>query len=223
MVLIRFFILSFIKTIGYLIYPSRLKWINSGEGISRNFDDVSLLLILNHTSLAEFLYGVMLPYSYLWKIANRLVIPVADITLSKPFAKFFYPFISRRVISLTRKRDNSWQIFLEKINSESICIFMPEGRMKRLDGFDKLGKKMTVKKGVYDLLERFPQKKVAIVYGKGLHHILPPGERIPRIFKNISASIEICDIDYLTSLFSKEKDPAISLCKYLENKRDLYC
>ena len=80
---------------------------------------------------------------------------------------------------------------------------MPEGRMKRPNGLDLSGKAMTVKTGVYELLRKFPHKKVLIVHSHGLHHVLAPGQRFPRIFKKIKAHMEVLNIDdYLMSLGS---------------------
>ena len=44
------------------------------------------------------------------------------------------------VIRITRKRDESWQYFLKQIDTDTMIIFAPEGRMKRKDGLDKFEK-----------------------------------------------------------------------------------
>ncbi len=217
---IRFVFLAVLKTLGYLFYPSKLDW------VSRPPDDwsqVSLVLILNHTSLFEFVYGVAVPYRFLWLLSRRLVIPVADVTLSRPIAGFILSRLSPKTIGISRKRDESWQKFLAGVHQDDICIFMPEGQMKRKDGLNKDGGPMVVRHGVYELLSKFRGKNMLLVYSKGLHHVLAPGDVFPKIFKKIEASVEFLEVNTYLSQFSQEEQPRKALAKDLQTRRDRYC
>lgn len=217
---VRYSFLAGLKIAGYIIYPSKLNWLTKEPD---NWDDISLILILNHTSLFEFVYGVTLPYKFLKNLSQHLVIPVADKTMKKPIAGRIFKYLAPHTIPLTRKRDDSWQFFLNQIKSDNICIFMPEGQMKRRNGLDKNGNPMQVKTGVYDLLLKYQGKKMAIVYSHGLHHVMAPNDKIPKIFQKISADIEQVDIDTYLKQFKNCENPAIEVAQDLQIKRDRYC
>jgi hypothetical protein len=217
---IRFLGLAALKVAGYGIYPARLEWLTKSPA---NWGDVSLILILNHTSLFEFLYGVALPFSFLRELSERLIVPIADSTLKTFLGRTVLAHIAPGVVPITRRRDESWNVFLQKISSDHICIFMPEGRMKRLDGLDKDGNPMTVKSGTVDLLQKFRGKKMVLVYGKGLHHIFPPGQLVPRAFKKIEAKLESISVDDYLAQFEGREDMVRSICRDLENRRDTHC
>ena len=171
----------------------------------------------------EFVYGVTLPFEFLNSLSKRLVIPVANKTLKKPISGFILKNIAPYTIGLSRKRDESWELFLSQIKDDNICIFMPEGQMKRKNGLDKNGQKMKVKTGVYDLIQKYKGKNMAIVYSHGLHHVLAPGDKIPKIFKSIEADIEVVNInEYLKSL-NLDKSPAKVVAEDLQSRRDKYC
>lgn len=121
---IRLAFLLLLKAWGYIIYSSKLKWIGSKD---ENWDDVSLILILNHTSLFKFVY--------------------ADKTMNKKIGGFVFKHLAPKTISLTKKRDDSLNMFLDSI--------MPEGQMKRKSGLDKNGNPMRGKTGVYELLKKY--------------------------------------------------------------------
>ena len=99
---------------------------------------------------------------------------------------------------------------------------MPEGQMKRKSGLDKNGNPMKVKTGVYDLLSKYRGKNVAIVYSHGLHHVFAPGDKFPKIFKKLSAHIEVKDVNQLLKDFENLEDPRRSLALELEKRRDVY-
>ncbi|MBP6218580.1 MAG: hypothetical protein KA436_08340 [Oligoflexales bacterium] len=217
---LRFLALAALKVASYVIYPAHLQWITKKPD---SWDDVSLILILNHTSLFEFLYGVNLPFSFLRQLSARLVVAIADSTLKTFLGRTVLTHIAPHVVPITRKRDESWSVFLEKIDSNHICIFLPEGRMKRVNGLDKDGKKMTVKSGTVDLLKKFRGKKMVLVYGKGLHHILSPGQLFPRFFRKIEAKLESLSVDEYLDLFEGSEDMLGSICRDLEKRRDMHC
>lgn len=217
---LRFLFLALLKTLGYLFYPAKFNWISKGRG---DWDQVSLVLVLNHTSLFEFVYSIALPYRFLWQLSRKLVMPVADVTLKKPISGFIFSRLAPKTISLSRKRDNSWLHFLSQISENDICIFMPEGQMKRRNGLDKHGKPMMVKLGVYELLKKYRGKNMVIVYSKGLRHILAPGGKVPKIFKKIEANLEFLEVDKYLDQHSHHKHLGPFIAKDLQERRDRYC
>ena len=216
---LRFAFLATLKAVGSLVYPSKLYYLNQ----RRDWDNVSLILILNHTSLFEIVYSVTLPYRYLWQFSRRMIIPVATSTLKHPMAAWIFKALSPKMIPLTRKRDGSWQQFLDAVDEEDICVFLPEGRMRRSTGLDKHGKPMTVKTGVYDLLQKFRGRQMAFAYSHGLGHIWPPGSWYPRIFKRVECTVEILDVDEYLGRFEKEANPAYCVRRDMERRRDRHC
>ena len=217
---LRFIFLSTLKFSGHFIYPSKLNWIGKKP---ENWHDISLILVLNHTSLFEFVYCVTLPYSFLKQLSKKLVIPVAQKTLDAPISGLVFKYLTPNTIGLTRKRDESWQYFLDNIKRENICIFMPEGQMKRLNGLDKNGQPMKVKTGVYELMQKYRGKNMVLVYSHGLHHVFPPGARFPKIFKKIEADIEFLAVDEYLKKFDTSHEPAIDVAQDLQIRRDQHC
>ena len=78
--------------------------------------------------------------------------PGADKTLDRPLVGTLYKLMSPGITSITRKRDDTWEQFVHSISPDSIIVIAPEGRMKRKNGLDLDGNKMTVRSGVADLL-----------------------------------------------------------------------
>lgn len=216
----RFSFLAGLKIVSNIIYPSQLNWITDEPD---SWDDISLILVLNHTSLFEFVYGVTLPYSFLNNLSKKLCIPVADKTMKKPIAGTIFKLLTPYTVSLTRKRDESWQKFLDTLDGDKMCIFMPEGQMKRKNGLDKNGNPMRVKKGVYELLQKYRGKKMSLVYSHGLHHVMAPEDKLPKIFKKISADIEALYVNDYLKQFENEDDPAQAVANDLQARRDKYC
>ena len=218
---LRFVFLGLIKIFGYILYPTKLNWISQKP---KNWDDVSLILILNHTSLFEFVYSTTLPYSFINNLSKKLVLPVASKTLAKPVSGFIFSKLAPKIVSLSRKRDASWDYFLSQIDSSNdICIFMPEGQMKRSNGLDKNGNPMIVKTGVFEILNKFKSQNMVIFYSHGLHHVMAPEMKFPRIFKKISADIEYLKVkDYLDQ-FKDSQSPAKEIASDLQKRRDQYC
>jgi hypothetical protein len=133
-----------------------------------------------------------------------MVAPAADKTLQRPLVGSFFKLFSPGMISITRKRDQSWNNFMDAIYDDSIIVIAPEGRMMRKNGLDLQGKKMTVKSGVIDILEGLQQEKgqIAIAYSGGLHHVQIPGEGLPKLFKTLKINLEAIDIPDYLALFS---------------------
>lgn len=198
-VLISFFILSTVKIIGLIFYKTEDKWLTV-EGKDK-WDSIRYIVFLNHTSLFEPLYVSMVPFSFLWRLSRKMVAPGADKTLNRPIVGKFWKFLSPGMISISRKRDNTWKEFMNAIEERSVIIIAPEGRMKRPNGLDLSGKKMTVRGGVADILENLNEGNMLIAYSGGLHHVQKPGEHFPRLFKTIKMNLEQLDIQKYKSQF----------------------
>ena len=95
------------------------------------------------------------------------------------------------MIPITRKRDKTWDDFLDKIQTKNSIIFIaPEGRMMRPSGLDKHGKPMNIRGGIVDVIANVHFGEMVLLYSGGLHHVHKPGESFPRLFKSIKLNIE---------------------------------
>jgi len=164
------------------------------------FKNVRVFAFLNHTSLWEPLFLGACPLHFLWDAARRTTVPGADKTMNRPLVGRFYKYFTPRTVSISRKRDNTWDGFLDGIASDSLVAIAPEGRMKRSNGLDAKGNPMSVRGGIADILCFLKQGKMLIAYSGGLHHVNSPGERKLRLFKTLHMRFEILDIEtYLHS------------------------
>ena len=215
------FLLYVIKIFSLLFYRTKKKWISK----DKNWNDVQLVVFLNHTSLFEFVYTGIVPFSYLRKMAQHLTFPVADITYERRFFGRFLKILGVSVRSLSRKKDKTWFNFLGELKKDSILIFLPEGRMKRRGGLDKTGKKMTVRGGIVDVLHLFRGKKMLFAYSGGLHHVLAPGDSFPRFLQEINISLETMNVnDYLKPFVQEDGTlDRLGIFKDLEMRRDQHC
>lgn len=161
-------------------------------------------MLLNHTSLLEPLYLGFLPVSFLWRLSRKMVAPGADKTLNRPLVGTFYKLFSPGMISISRKRDDTWQQFMESIAPDSVIVIIPEGRMKRRTGLDLQGNKMTVKSGVLDVLQGLHDGEMVIAYSGGLHHVHAPGEKGYHFFKTLKMNLETFDIESYKKTFEGE-------------------
>ena len=177
--LISFFVLLSLKGFANIFYRFQIGW--PKEKIV--WKDVRLIVFLNHTSLMEVLYIGFLPVRFIRMLSRRMVLPVASKTLERPLVGFLFRIFSPGTVSITRKRDDSWQQLLESIYEDSIIVIAPEGRMKRKTGLDTFGKPMNVKPGVAEILAGLDRGTVIFAYSGGLHHIQVPGEGFPALFK----------------------------------------
>lgn len=220
---LRFIILCWVKLSRYWCYPTTGKWVSTPP--DRDWKKVRLILILNHTSLVEFIYATVMPTPFLWQMAKRLIFPVADSSLRKPQGKMLKLF-APRIASLSRKRDHTWQAFLDQLATDPILIFMPEGRMRRPDGMDKNGEPMTVRSGIVDLLPMFSGSDMVIAYSGGLHHVMAPGQAFPRPFRKLAVNLEAIAVDDYLAGFAGIEDETHrreAICKDLDRRRDQHC
>jgi 1-acyl-sn-glycerol-3-phosphate acyltransferase len=192
-------VLYVIKFLTLIFYRVEAKWLTPPTSI--RWDELKLIIALNHTSLFEFLFVAALPNPAIWKIVRRLVVPIADTTLARPFVGLFFKILVPQGISITRRRDDSWAQFIKSISPESLILIFPEGRMKRRDGLDKDARPMNIKGGVAEILDKLTEGQLLIGYSGGLHHVQAPGDRFFRIFKTIRVHFEVLDIaEYKKSL-----------------------
>ena len=207
--IIAFFVLSSIKIGSQLFYKHEFRWIPERNEVP--FDEVRIIALLNHTSLYEPLFTCALPFSILWKIAGHSSIPGANTTLDRPLVGFLYKLMLPKITSITRRRDNTWNTYLNSIKSNDIVIIAPEGCMKRPNGLNKHGKKMVVRGGIADILERFDDGYLILAMSGGLHHVQAPGQHLPKIFKRISMNVFCLNIKEYKSRFNSASSREMKL------------
>ncbi len=191
--LIRFGLLIGLKLACRLLYRYQVTWLSQQQWSS--FDRVRLIIFLNHTSLFEPLFIGAVPTKALWRLAGNLIAPGADITIvDRPIVGRLYRLLFPGLVPITRKKDESWQRFLDAIDDETLVAILPEGRMMRRTGLDKHGLPMSVRGGVADVLLRKHVGDILFVYSGGLHQVHAPGDRFPRVFKTLRANAEILPI-----------------------------
>lgn len=173
------------------------------------WENIRVFAFMNHTSLLEPLFLGAFPVRFLMDAACRTTVPGADKTMNRPIVGRFYKYFTPHTVSITRKRDDSWEGFLEGIGEDSLVAIAPEGRMKRPNGLDANGQPMSVRGGIGDILSYLQRGKMLIAYSGGLHHVNQPGERRLRLFKTLRIRFEILEIESYLAAFS-ESDQAKS-------------
>jgi hypothetical protein len=220
--LFSFSIIVLIRTFSQVFYKTEVKWVTPEEQI--DWRSLRVLVMLNHTSLYEPLFMSSVSLYRLWRAMKRTVIPVADVTMQRPIAGLFFRWLIPGVVSITRKRDDTWSEFLGKIGPDSLVALFPEGRMKRLDGFDKNGKPMSVKGGIADILASIDSGKVLIAYSGGLHHVQAPGQMFPNLFQTIRVAFEQLDVQaYKASLQKDNQEFKQAVIQDLEARMKKHC
>jgi 1-acyl-sn-glycerol-3-phosphate acyltransferase len=199
--LISFITLLTLKGLSNIFYKYKIGWPKADPV---RWDDLKLIVLLNHTSLLEVLYIGIMPVSFLRRLSRRLVVPIASKTIARPVVGFLFKIFSPGTVPITRKRDKSWNNFLDSIYDDSIILIIPEGRMKRRTGLDVEGNKMNVKPGVVDILANLKEGQLAFAYSGGLHHVQAPGEGWPKLFKTLYIDLEAFDIPAYKAKFDGE-------------------
>ena len=200
--LLTFSVLLAAKLFSRLFYRHRIRWVAPTP--DDPWADLRLVIILNHTSLFEWLFAGSTPNRFLWRTARHGVIPVADKTLNRPVVGRFFRILGQHVVPITRKPDESWEQLLRRIDPEGMVIILPEGRMKRQTGLDQDGRPLRARGGVADILQGLPAGRMLIAYSGGLHHVQIPGQSLPKLFKSIHLSLENVDIVDYRAEFAKE-------------------
>ena len=186
--LVRIVLLVGIKVVSRCLWAFTVEWV--GRRPAHPFRDARIGLLLNHTSLYEPLFLGVLPIGWLWQLSVRGLLPGADSTLDRPIVGRVFKWMTPYTISISRARDATWRHFMSLVSLGTVVLMAPEGRMKRADGLDKHGRKMTVRGGIADILDRMEDGTIAILYSGGLHHVQTPGDPFPRVFRRVFCRIE---------------------------------
>lgn len=213
----NFLALACFKVFARIFYRVENQWVH--ETTEDPWEGTKLLALLNHTSLFEPLLLGAAPWRMLWRISGRIIAPGADVTMDRPIAGWFLKFIAPKMIPISRERDETWDTFLAAIEPESVVIIAPEGRMKRENGLDKHGNRMSVRGGVADILEMLPEGEMVLVYSGGLHHVQIPGQGLPKLFKNIQVRCEKLNIqEYVNGLKNSDLEFKKAVIQDLESR-----
>ena len=181
------------KGLSRAFYRIELTWV--GDPPPDPWDDIRLIAFLNHTSLYEWLFVAAAPNRFLRQISSRAVLPSADKTMKRPLLGTFYRFLAGNVVTITRKRDRTWERVLGSIEDDSMVLIAPEGRMMRADGLDLEGRPMSVRGGIADILRILPNGRLLLAFSGGLHHVQVPGQRLPRLWQTIRLALEVVSIE----------------------------
>ncbi|MFZ4713253.1 MAG: hypothetical protein ACOYL6_06065 [Bacteriovoracaceae bacterium] len=221
--LCAFLILTVVKTLSHLFFQGEFVWLQGKQ--EKPFDNIQLLVFLNHTSLYEPLFIQALTMKFLWRMSGHISLPGADITLERPIVGLFWKLMIPRITPITRKRDDSWQNYLNSIEKDDIVFIAPEGRMKRPNGLDKHGNPMSVRGGIADILECLDQGTMFLCFSGGLHHVQAPGEKYPTPFKKLRMNFELFSIEEYKKRFSHldAKEKKLAIIKDLQHRLETNC
>lgn len=181
-----------VKAFSTVFYKTEVTYVNPSEDF---WEDINVFSFLNHTSLLEPILFTSVPNSFFLKNMKRTVVPGADITLERPIVGRFYKFVFPQMVSISRKRDDTWEDFMNRVKPRSLVVIAPEGRMKRANGLDKNGNPMSIRAGIADILKKTHGGNLILAYSGGLHHVQKPGEPFIRLFKTIKIAYEKIDIE----------------------------
>lgn len=201
-----------------------LTWV--GDPPPDPWDDIRLIAFLNHTSLYEWLFVAAAPRRFLRQISSKAVLPSADKTMKRPLVGTFYRFFAGNVVTITRKRDETWERVLGSIEEDSMVLIAPEGRMMRANGLDLKGRPMSIRGGIADILRVLPNGRLLLAYSGGLHHVQIPGQRLPRLWQTIRLALEVVSIeDYVESVRATSRSDSFTeaVKADLQRRRDLHC
>lgn len=158
------------------------------------WEDVNIFAFFNHTSLFEPILFSSLPNRFFIENIKRCVVPGADITMDRPLVGSLYKSIFPQIVSISRKRDDTWVDFMDRVKKGSLVVIAPEGRMMRPNGLDKHGNPMTIKSGIADIIKKTTHGHMLLAYSGGLHHVQKPGEPFFRLFQKLRMTYERINI-----------------------------
>jgi 1-acyl-sn-glycerol-3-phosphate acyltransferase len=220
--LLGFLILCNVKIVSWTFFKAQTVWL--GTTPTNPWKDLRLIVFLNHTSLYEPLFLQVIPFTYLWHLADHFNVPGADITLNRPIVGTFWKLMVPNISSVTRKKDASWENYLKSISPQDVVMIAAEGRMKRPDGLDKYGKPMTVRGGIADIINALDEGTMLLCFSGGLHHVQAPGQHFPNLFKTININIERLDIKEYKKQFSENpRERKIKMVQDLQERLGKDC
>jgi 1-acyl-sn-glycerol-3-phosphate acyltransferase len=188
------FLLVAVKAVSRLLWRYEVSWVGTPPAGDR-WTGIRLVVLLNHTSLYEWVFAALPPNRWLRKLAAHGVVPVAAKTLKRPWVGRFFGLVAAHVVPVSGQRDDTWRTMLEKVDDpKAMVVILPEGRMMRRNGLDKEGRPMTIRGGVADILLARPDGRMLLAYSGGLHHVQAPGEHFPRLFRTVRMSFELVEI-----------------------------
>jgi len=233
---LSFVLIWLVRLFSRTFYRCEVRWIDPATGQPgplvrpgrplAAWEGINLVAILNHTSLYEPLFAAVVPSRFIWRMARRAVVPVAEKTIQRPLTGMFFRLLLPNAVSITRKRDHTWAAVLQRIDPDAMVVLLPEGRMKRSTGLDLKGRPMDIRPGIADLLRVAPEGTFLLAYSGGLHHIQHPGQHLPRLFKTLRMNLERVDIaDYRRKLLEEHGEEGFTSAvqKDLERRRDQLC
>jgi len=192
--LLNYLLLLSLKAISRLFWRFETEWVGDPPPGDR-WSGIRICVILNHTSLYEWVFAGLPPARFLRKIAYHGVVPVAAKTVARPIVGRFFSLVAAHVVSISRQRDHTWRSVLTKIGDpKAIIVILPEGHMLRPTGLDSEGRPMRIRGGIADILEAVPDGRMLLAYSGGLHHVQAPGEHLPRLFRTVRMSFELVDV-----------------------------
>ena len=187
----------------------------------------------------EVIYLAAVPNAVLWQLASQGVVPAADVTMDRPLVGPLFRSMANRVVSITRKRDETWDEVLRQTGPRALVLLAPEGRMMRADGLDKNGRPMTLRGGIGDILATLGSGRMILVYSGGLHHVQVPGQGWAKPFRTVRLRFEVLELDsYREHIHERmatetegtvdeNEDPSSAFRRAvvadLTERRDLYC
>jgi hypothetical protein len=220
-----FLFLLVLKAVSRFFYRFETRWIGDAPD-PRVWSEIRLIAFLNHTSLYEPVFAGAVPNALIWRLASRGLVPAAQKTTSRPLVGMLFKLVAKNVIPITRERDHTWDLVMQRIAEDSMVVILPEGRMKRRNGLDSQGQPMTVRGGIADILEVIQQGPMLIAYSGGLHHVQAPGESWPRLFRRIRMNFELVEISaYRAERLSEAEGPIgfkRAVVEDLERRRALH-
>ena len=220
--ILAFLILAGVKTLSWIFYQARYTWLGSVP--DNKWKDIRLMVFLNHTSLYEPIFSQIIPFSYLWHLAGHFNIPGADVTLDRPLVGTFWKLMVPNIASVSRKKDATWENYLDSIQKDSVVMIAPEGRMKRPNGLDRFGKPMTVRGGVADIIESIDEGHMVLCLSGGLHHVQSPGQHFPKLFKKIEMNFSYIDIkEYKAQFPQNSRERKIKIVQDLQLRLERDC
>jgi 1-acyl-sn-glycerol-3-phosphate acyltransferase len=218
-----FLVLASVKTLSTILFKCKVKWITNAPDYPWT-NDIRHIVFLNHTSLYEPIFLQVVSYRYLWELSARANVPAADITLNRPIVGLFWKLMIPNIVPVTRKSDSSWENYVKNIRHDDVVLIAPEGRMKRPNGLDKYGKKMTVRGGVADIIMSMNDGKMLLAFSGGLHHVQAPGQHVPNFFRKIQMNIAYLDIaDYKKKFPSDPRAQKLAIVQDLQNRLENDC